>query len=112
MSCMTVIREKLGEKLSVTASAQDADGNAISLDETYDAYLSVCKDKVGGDEVFNSTMTISGGTATVEIDTNLSTFSEGVFYFDVLIIDSESDRDWTDSIQLILEPRNTKVPTA
>lgn len=96
-----------GETYNISVSAQNAGGNAVTLDGTWSAACRISKDFIGGDIVLNPTMAIAAGVATTSIDTGNAEFSAGTYYYDIRLTDPTSHDYWTDPVRLILANRNS-----
>jgi hypothetical protein len=108
---MTTDSIKLGETYDLSAAAQDADGNAIVLDGTWQVACRACARKVGGATVADIPMTIAAGVATGQIDTGDSPWTVGMFYFDIRFTDADGNDYWSEPWQLEIQPRNTPAST-
>ena len=96
-----------GETYDIQATAQDAAGDAITLDGTWSAACRITKNKIDGIIILEPTMTIAAGTASTSIDTGDAEWSPGSYYYDIRITDSDGNDQWSEPVNLILESRNT-----
>lgn len=110
MSCGRVIRDCVthGETYNLEIEAKDASGNAITLDGTWSGVFRVMTEYDGGDQVTGGAVTISGGKALADIDTDASGFKVGTFWVDCRLTDSGGNDYWSQAIKLELSPRQSK----
>ena len=96
-----------GETYTLTCSASDADGAAVTLDGTWTAACRVCSGKVGGTTVVDVTMTIAAGVATGTLDTEAELEAGKKYYLDVRFTDAAANDYWSAPWVLKVSARNT-----
>lgn len=97
---------KWGETYDIEASAQDADGNPIVLDGTWQAALRITKNIVGGTILLDPVMTITGGKAVCTLDTGDARWRAGNYVYDIRLTDPDGHDQWSEPVKLTLENRN------
>ena len=102
---MTTERIKRGETFSFSAEFEDATGDPVVIDDTWQVALRICKEGVGGETAADPTITIAGGTASGSFDTE--TLEAGVYYYDIRVTDPDGNDDWSEPIKLVIEQTNT-----
>lgn len=102
---------KHGETYDINIEAQDADGVAIVLDDTWQARLRVTREKIGGEVIADVTLAIAAGVATTSLDTGDAEWRAGVYFYDACLTDDEGHDYWTQPVKLTLEARNTPAST-
>ena len=98
---------KWGETYDIEASAQDADGNPMVLDGTWQAALRITKSTVGGTLLLDPAMTITDGKAVCSLDTGDAPWRAGTYVYDIRLTDPDGHDQWSEPVKLILENRNT-----
>lgn len=98
---------KWGENYDIAAAAQDANGDPITLDETWSAAIRVTLNEIGGPIILDSAMTIADGGATCSIDTGDSRWTAGTYFYDIRLTDADGNDQWSEAVRLTLENRNT-----
>jgi hypothetical protein len=96
-----------GESYKISVSAQNPNGDAISINGSWGAACRITKDYIGGDVILNATMTIADNVASTVLDTGNDEFSYGVYYYDVRLTDEGGHDYWTEPVRLILANRNS-----
>ena len=105
---MTTDKLTWGETYDISITPQDADGNPVEMDETWQAACRVCKgSRPGGQTFLEPTMTIADGVASCSLDTGDEGWSATAYTYDIRVTDPDGNDYWTETIQLVLEKRNT-----
>lgn len=92
-----------GETYDLSVTVKDADGDLVTLDETYTAvYRFTNSRETGGTQVAAGSMTIADGAATASVDTGDEGWSPGIYYYDVRITDPDGNEYVSEMIQLAI----------
>lgn len=97
---MTTDKIAHGESYDLEVKLQDQDGDDITLDGTYSAKYRFLTGRGTGTEIAAGTMTIADGVATASIDTGDSSWTHGLFFWDVRITDPDGHEYVTEMVQL------------
>ncbi len=97
---------KWGESYDLSIAVADPDGEALPVDETWQAEATVVHERTGR-EIQSVPLVIADGVATGSIDTRAPGYSAGVFAYDVRLTDPAGNDYWSEKVLLTLEPRIT-----
>jgi len=95
-----------GEPYDLSVQVKDQDGNILTMDGTWAAWIRVTTRRLGGEIVLDSAMTIADGVATKIINTSDNPWNYGVTWYDIRVTDPDGYDWWTAPIKLVLDPRN------
>ena len=89
-----------GESYDLSITAQDADGNAIALDETWSGKYRVLTGNGSGTEIEAGALAIADGVATATIDTGAGQWIPGIYYYDVRLTDPDGYEYPSETVRL------------
>lgn len=104
---MTTDSIKWGETYDLSVSAQDENGDAVTIDETWSAACRFVSSADTATTIFQGDMTIADNAASISIDTGEAPWKAGTFFYDVRFTDPDGNDYWTESIRLTLHTRQT-----
>ena len=108
---MTTDTIKHGETYDISVTAQDGNGDAVTIDGTWEAACRITADKVGGTVIAEPTMSIADNAASCTLDTGDAEWSPGTFFYDIRFTDPDGNDYWTDPVKLKILDRNTPAST-
>lgn len=106
---MTSDSIKWGESYDLSISAQDENGDAVAIDDTWSAACRFVSQSDAATTVFEAEMTIADSAATISIDTGEAPWKPGVYLYDARFTDPDGHDYWTETIRLTLESRQTSA---
>lgn len=89
-----------GESCDLSITAQDADGNVITLDETWSGKYRVLTGNGSGTEIEAGALVIANGVATATIDTGAVGWAPGIYYYDVRLTDADGYEYPSETVRL------------
>ena len=95
-----------GETYDIRVQTKDLSGDAIVMDETYQAACRVTR-QVGGESILDPAMVLDGGAFITSIDTGDAPWKPGTYFYDIRITDPEGNDYWSEPVRLTLRNRNT-----
>ena len=98
---------KLGERLPITVTAQDLDGNQL-IDSSWSALCRISNHD--GTPLLDVPMTIVGQAAAANPDTGEAPWASGRYWYDVRLIDPLGEEHVSDIVLLTVKRTSTPSP--
>lgn len=97
-----------GENYDISVTAQNADGDQITLDETWSGKYRVLNQNGAGTKIEAGPLVIADGVATATIDTGEVGWSPGIYFWDVRLTDADGYEYPSETVRLTVVATQTE----